>query len=338
MKRIYITLIIACLIFSACSSPQQKSGEATSSGKTEKVDPLPSWNDTPTKKAITDFVSDVTNKSNAKFVPVEERIAVFDNDGTLWCEQPLYFEMIYSMVGTKAMLSQKPEMAKKPELKALLDGDIKKFMAGGENAIAEAFVISHTVVPPVEFNKMATEWLDTAVHKRFGHKYADLTYKPMVELLQYLRENQFKTYIVSGGSSQFIRLFSEKAYGIPPEQVIGTMLKAEYKGTDVIFTPALWHNDDKEGKPVGIFQIIGRKPILAFGNSDGDYQMLEWTSTNTRPNLSLILHHTDAEREYAYDRQSQVGRLDKGLTDAPAKGWILVDMKKDFGKVFTYEK
>ncbi len=339
MKRIFHLLIIVNLILSACGSNRQPKEPAHETpGVVSKTDLLPSWNETPTKKAIIDFVTAVTDKNNVKFVPVEERIATFDNDGTLWCEQPLYFEVIYSLVATKAIVAQKPELAKKPELKALMDGDMKKFMAAGEKGIVEAFAISHAAVPPAEFDKMATSWLDTAIHKRFGKKYQELTFKPMVELLQYLRDNQFKTYIVSGGSSVFIRLFSEKAYGIPPEQVIGTMLKAEYKNGDVVFTPELWHNDDNTGKPVGIFQIIGRKPILAFGNSDGDYQMLEWTSTNTRPNLSLILHHTDADREYAYDKDSHVGKLDKGLTDASSKGWIIVDMKKDFGKVFSFEK
>ncbi len=336
MKSIYYLLIITSLTLSACGGSQQKTGEKAAPPVTS--DPLPSWNETPTKKAIIDFVTAITGEGSAKFIPAEERVAVFDNDGTLWCEQPMYFEVLYSLAGTKAIVAKKPELAKKPEMKALLDGDMKKFMASGEKGIVEAFAVSHAAVPPVEFDKMAATWLDTAVHRRFNKKYSELIYAPMVELLQYLRDNGFKTYIVSGGSSVFIRLFSDKAYGIPPEQVIGTMLKAEYKNGDVVFTPELWHNDDNVGKPVGIFQLIGRKPVFAFGNSDGDYQMLEWTSSNTRPNLSLILHHTDADREYAYDRNSHVGKLDKGLTDGPTKGWIIVDMKKDFGKVFSFEK
>ncbi len=337
MKRLFYLGMAISLVLSACSGSQQQRQQPNAQ-QAVKVDPLPSWNETPTKKAIVDFVAAVTTPNGPKFVPAEERIAVFDNDGTLWCEQPLYFEMVYSLVGTRKIIEQKPELAKKPELKALKDGDMKKFMSYGEKGVEEAFGISHVAVPPADFNKMAGTWLDTAVHKRFGKKYSELTYLPMVELLKYLRDNQFKTYIVSGGSSIFIRLFSEKAYGIPPEQVVGTMLKAVYKDGDVMFTPEVWLSDDGPGKPVGIFQIIGRKPILAFGNSDGDYQMLEWTSTNTRPNLSLMLHHTDADREYAYDRESHVGKLDKGLTDGPGKGWIIVDMKKDFGKVFSFEK
>ncbi len=331
----YLFLTISLVILSACGGSQQKGGE-------HKVtsDPLPSWNETATKKAIIDFVTQVTAENSVKFVPVEERIAVFDNDGTLWCEQPLYFEIIYSMIATKEIVKKIPALTQRPEIKALMSGDMKAFMQTGEKGIVEIFGVSHVAVSPDEFNNMATTWLDTAIHKRFNKKYAELTYQPMVELLQYLRNHQFKTYIVSGGSSVFIRNFSEKAYGIPPEQVIGTMLKAQYdeKNRTVAFTPELWHNDDNVGKPIGIFQIIGRKPILAFGNSDGDYQMLDWTSSNTRPNLSLILHHTDADREYMYDRESHVGKLDKGLTDAPAKGWIIVDMKKDFAKVFSFEK
>ncbi len=319
----------------ACT-PQKK--EET----TAKKDPLPSWKNTPNKQKIIDFVKEVTTTGSTNFVPVEERIATFDNDGTLWCEQPLYFEVIYSLFSTKQIAEKDPALLKKPEIKALVSGDKAAFMKFGEKGIAEAFAISHTALNPDAFTQVATAWLDTAKHVKYGKPYRELTYLPMVELLQYLRENGFKTYIVSGGSSQFIRTFSEKAYGIAPEQVIGTMLKAKFQAKgdsfEVVYTPELWHNDDNVGKPVGIFQLIGRKPILAFGNSDGDLQMLQWTSTNTRPNLSLILHHTDAEREYAYDKNSPVGKLDAALTEGQQKGWIIVDMKNDFAKVFSFEK
>ncbi len=327
MKKISFILIV--LVAISCSTVPKP---ATSG------DPLPSWNDGTNKQTIINFVKEVTTAGD-KFVPIEKRIAVFDNDGTLWCEQPLYFEMIYSVDMTKAIASQSKELQKKPELKALANGDMKTFMKGGEKSILEAFAISHSAVKPEVFDKMAQTWLDTAIHPRFKKKYSELTYKPMVELLKYLRDNGFKTFIVSGGSSQFIRNFSEKVYGIPAEQVIGTMLKAKYDEPthSIAVTTDLWHNDDKEGKPVGIFQIIGRKPILAFGNSDGDQQMLQWTSTNTLPNLSLILHHTDAEREYAYDRPSKIGQLDKAMTEAKEKGWILVDMKQDFKTIFAFE-
>ena len=336
MNRHYFLLILICFVVSACNSPHQTMEMPEAVGP--ETDPLPSWNETPAKKAIMDFVVNVTSEGD-QYVPIEERIAVFDNDGTLWCEQPLYFEVVYSIAATMKIAETNPGLQKKPAVKALVTGDMKTFMQSGIKGVEEAFGISHAAVSPDAFNHMATAWLDTAVHKRFGKKYAELTYKPMVELLQYLRDNQFKTYIVSGGSSVFIRNFSEKAYNIPPEQVIGTMMKVKYdeKSRSIAFTPELWHNDDNTGKPEGIFQIIGRKPVLAFGNSDGDLQMLQYTSTNTLPNLSLILHHTDAEREYAYDRDSKVGRLDRALTEGQANGWIIVDMKNDFAKIFSFE-
>ncbi len=328
MKKIYVILL--ALVAISCN---------TASKQVSTSDPLPSWNDGASKKAIVDFVTQTTTPGD-KFVPVDKRIAVFDNDGTLWCEQPLYFEMVYSVDMTKAIAAQSKALQKKPEIKALVSGDMKTFMKSGEKGIMEAFAISHTAVKPEVFDKMAQTWLDTATHPRYTKKYSQLTYKPMVELLQYLRDNGFKTYIVSGGSSQFIRNFSQTAYGIPAEQVIGTMFKAKYSeaSRSISVVPELWHNDDNVGKPEAIFQIIGRKPILAFGNSDGDQQMLQWTSTNTLPNLSLLLHHTDAEREYAYDTPSHIGQLNKAMTEAKEKGWILVDMKSDFKKVFSFEE
>ena len=305
------------------------------------VDPLPSWNDTPTKKAIVDFVTAVTTPGNPKFVSEEERIATFDNDGTLWCEQPLYFEVAYSIAATQKIGKEKHALITKPEMKALVAGDMKTFMQSGEKGLLEAVAISHAAVSIDEFNAMTKVWLDTTLHEKFRKKYTELTYKPMVELLQYLRNNQFKTYIVSGGTTMFMRNFAETTYGIPPEQTIGTMFKAEFIEKDssyrIALKPELFHNDDKEGKPVAIYQFIGRKPILAFGNSDGDLQMLQWTSTNSLPNLSLILHHTDSVREYAYDRNSHIGKLDKALTEGQQKGWLIVDMAKDFKKVFSYE-
>ncbi len=346
MKTSYLLPTIASFFLLACNSPQtekiekikktEKAEEVKLESLMVKKDPLPSWNDTPTKKAIIDFVTSAASEKNGKFIPVTDRIATFDNDGTLWSEQPLYFEMVFSIDATKEIASQNTGLQKKPELKALVSGDKAGFMKSGEKGILEAFAISHTAVKPDLFNQMAQTWLDTTIHTKYNQKYVDLTYLPMVELLQYLRDHQFKTYIVSGGSSIFIRNFSQKAYGIPAEQVIGTMFQAEYKDGNISLKPEVWHNDDGAGKPEAIFNIIGKKPVLAFGNSDGDFEMLEWTSTNTLPNLSLILHHTDAEREVAYDSLSNVGRLKKGLIEGPAKGWIIVDMKKDFAKVFSF--
>ncbi len=308
--------------------------------KLAQTDPLPSWNNTPARQAIIDFVTKVTVPGGEDYIPDADRIATFDNDGTLWCEQPLYFEFVYSLDALKAIVREKPELQKKPELKALAAGDPTLLLKGGEKGMLEAFAISHVAVLPDEFDRMATAWLDTATHKRFNRKYTELIYQPMVELLLYLQDHHFKTFIVSGGSSMFIRQFSEDLYGIPAERVIGTMFKASWvaESKSVIYTPELWHNDDNVGKPEGILQLIGRKPVLAFGNSDGDRQMLEWTATdNPYASLSLLLHHTDAEREYAYDRDSRIGKLDEALTEGKANGWIIVDMKKDFNKIFSFE-
>ncbi len=315
MKRlIYISL---ALIAVACAP---KAPQAPAS------DPLSSWNDTPAKKAILTFVAQATDSLNAKFIPVPERIAVFDNDGTLWCEQPLYNEMIFSLQTAAATPGSKQVSLKE----------------NPEEAILKAFVGSHSGMSSEAFADKTDRWLDTAKHPRFGVYYRDLTYLPMVELLSYLRANDFKTYIVSGGSSAFMRRFTEESYGIPPEQVIGTMLKAQFANLGdsayaVNYTPELWHMDDAGGKPVAIEQLIGRKPVLAFGNSDGDLQMLQWTSTNPLGSLCLILHHTDAEREYAYDSLSSIGKLKNALTQAQAKNWTVVDMKSDFRTVFSFQ-
>jgi phosphoglycolate phosphatase-like HAD superfamily hydrolase len=343
MKRLVpfipILIFIGIGIFVAACTQQQKEEPKTEVAAT---DPLPSWNDTPTKKAIIDFVTAVTTEGSSKFVPAAERIATFDNDGTLWCEQPLYFEFVYSIAATREIGKVQHALITKPEMKALVAGDMKTFMQSGEKGLLEALAISHTAISIDEFDASAKAWLDTAVHKRFGRKYGELTYLPMVELLNYLRDNQFKTFIVSGGSSMFVRTFSEKAYGIPPDQVVGTMFKSEWVqksiSYNVVLKPEIFYLDDNVGKPVAIYQFIGRKPILAFGNSDGDLQMLQWTSTNSRPNLSLILHHTDSVREYAYDRESHIGKLDKALDEGQQKGWVIVDMKADWNKVYSFEK
>ncbi len=346
MKKYNVILLaVASLLLCACTEIAQKKEEKQDAQQARQeelaqVDPLPSWNNTATKQAIIDYVTKVTTVGGQDFIPESHRIATFDNDGTLWCEQPLYIEVLYSIDATKAIAKGKPELQQKPELKALAAGDPGPLLKSGEKGLQEAFGISHVAVSPEEFDKMATAWLDTATHKRFKQKYADLTYLPMVELLQYLQKNAFKTYIVSGGSSLFIRNISVELYNVPVEQVIGTMLKASYVAASksIVFTPAIWLSDDNVGKPEGIFQIIGRKPVLAFGNSDGDLQMLEWTaSNNPYASLSLLLHHTDREREYAYDKDSKIGKLDKALTEGQANGWIIVDMKKDFNKIFSFE-
>ncbi len=322
--------ILAAAVLAVSCTPKQP-------GVAVATDPLPSWEPTGSKEAIVNFVTAAVTESNVDFIPEADRIAVFDNDGTLWCEQPLYFEMVYSIDATARIAAGNSVLQKKSEIAALAKGDKAAFMKSGEKGIMEAFAISHTVPAPDQFDKMARGWLDTTRHPRFGRRYAEMTYKPMVELLSFLRANGFKTYIVSGGSAMFIRNFSDQAYGIPSGQVIGTMFKAAYADGKIVLKPEIWLNDDGPGKPEAIFNIIGKKPVLAFGKSDGDLQMLQWTSTNTLPNLCLYLHHTDADREYAYDRASAIGRLDKGLDEAEAKGWVVVDMKNDFNQIFSNE-
>ena len=298
------------------------------------ADPLPSWNDTAPKKAIIAFVEKVTTAGSPDFVIAAERIATFDNDGCLWCEQPMYFQAFFVFDSIKRMAPQHPEWKNQEPFASVLKGDIKTALAGGEKALVGMLMATHSGMTTEEFEKSVSDWLAIAKHPKTGKPFTEMVYQPMLELLAYLRANDFKTFIVSGGGIEFMRPWTEKVYGIPPEQVVGSSggLKYEFReGTPVIVkVPELVHNDDKEGKPVGIQRHIGRRPIAAFGNSDGDFQMLEWTTSGKGARFGMIIHHTDAEREFAYDRESHVGKLDKGLDAAPAKGWTVVDMKTDW--------
>lgn len=300
---------------------------------------LPSWNDTPARTAILDFVDATTDPKAATFVEPKDRIAVFDNDGTLWAEQPVYFQFLFALDRARALAAADPEWAKTPALKAAATGDVKALMAGGEAALIEVVGATHSGMTVEEFTREAGEWVRTAKHPTKDKPYIDMTYLPMVELLDYLRLNGFSTYIVSGGGVDFMRGFTDEAYGVPPPNVVGSLGKATYQIVDgmpqVIKDPAIAFIDDKEGKPIGIMRSIGQRPIFAAGNSDGDYQMLDWTTSADGPRFGMIVHHTDAKREWAYDRDSMVGRLDKALTDAPAKGWLVVDMAKDWSTVFA---
>ena len=306
------------------------------------ADPLPSWNEGQAKRAIVDFVERVTTTGGADFVPVPERIAVFDNDGTLWAEKPMYVQLAFALDRVKALAPQHPEWKDKQPFKAVLEGDLKTVAAGGEHALLELVMATHAGMTTDEFAQVVTDWLATAKHPRFNRPYTELVYQPMLELLAYLRANGFKTYIVSGGGIEFMRPWTEKVYGIPPEQVIGSSIKTRFElrdGTPVLVRlPEINFIDDKAGKPVGIHMHIGRRPIAAFGNSDGDLQMLQWTTAGSGARFGLIVHHTDAEREWAYDRQSSVGRLDKALDEAKRQGWTVVDMKQDWKRMFPYEK
>lgn len=303
---------------------------------------LASWNEGEAKQSIARFVESVTKEGSADFVPVPERIAVFDNDGTLWGEQPMYFQLLFALDRVKALAPQHPEWNTQEPFASLLKGDVKAALAGGEHAILEIVMAAHSGMTTDEFEQIVRDWFASAKHPKTGKPYTEMIYQPMLELLDYLRANGFKTFIASGGGIEFVRVFSEQVYGIPPEQVIGSSgkMKFEMKGDQMVLNklPEVDFIDDKAGKPVAIQKHIGRRPIAAFGNSDGDLQMLQWTCAGPGPRFCLYVHHTDAEREWAYDRQSSIGRLDKGLDAAADSGWTVVDMKKDWNRVFAFEK
>ncbi len=305
--------------------------------------PLPSWNDGPARQAILRFVASVTTPGAPTFVPAPERIAVFDNDGTLWCEQPMPAQFAFAFDRVRALAPKHPEWNDQPGLAAVIKGDMKAFAAAGEKGVMDVLAATHAGMTTDEFARVASEWLGTASHPRFKRPYTELTYQPMAELLAYLRENGFKTFIVSGGGVEFMRVFAERVYGIPPEQVVGSTgdLKFEYgpDGKPVLQRlSGISFVDDGAGKPVGIQRFIGRRPIFAFGNSDGDKEMLEWTAAGAGPRFVGLVHHTDAAREYAYDRPLPAGALDKAWDEAVAKRWTLVDMKADWKRVFALEQ
>lgn len=308
----------------------------------QAADPLPSWNDGPTKTAIVEFVEKVTKKGSPDFVPENQRIATFDNDGNLWAEQPVYFQLIYAIDQVKRMATKHPEWKTEEPFASVLKGDMKGLMASGKQGLMKILAVTHANMTAEEFQSNVSSWLKTARHPKTNRPFNEMIYQPMLELLSYLRANGFKTFIVSGGGVDFMRVFAEQAYGIPPDQVVGSSLKAKYEVRDgkpvIIKLPEINLVDDKEGKPVGIHQYIGQRPIFASGNSDGDYQMLEWTTAGDGPRFGLILHHTDAKREWAYDRDSHIGQLNKGLDDAGKKGWTVIDMQKDWKVVFPQEE
>jgi len=305
-------------------------------------DPLPSWNDGATKERIVKFVDAVTDPTGKDYVPPADRIAVFDNDGCLWAEQPAYFQLLFAIDRVKALAPEHPEWKSTQPFKAALEGDMEALAASGEEGLLKLIMASHAGMTPEEFQNIVSDWLATARHPRFKKPYTDLVYQPMLELLSYLRDNGFTTFIVSGGGIEFVRAWSQGVYGIPPEQVVGSSIKTKYELRDgkptLVRLAEMNFIDDKAGKPVGINQHIGHRPIAAFGNSDGDSEMLDWTNAGEGPRFGLIVHHTDGEREYAYDRQSHVGRLDKALDMAAGKGWVVVDMTNDWNQVFPAEK
>lgn len=333
INPIWITAILTIGIASCTmTGAETEQGEAIA----ESSDPLPSWNEGAAKQAIIDFVELTTTEGSDGFVPVSDRIATFDNDGNLWAEQPMYFQLIYAIDRIKAVADDHPEWREEEPFKSVLADDISGALAGGEHAILELVMATHGGMTAEQFNQAVADWLASARHPKTGLPFNEMIYQPMVELLDYLRANGYKTFIVSGGGVDFMRVWVEDAYGVPPDQVVGSSIKARYVvdndgNASMVKLTELNFIDDKKGKPVGIHQYIGKRPIFASGNSDGDYQMLQWTTTAAGyPRFGLYLHHTDGEREWSYDRESHIGRLDKGLDDAGKFGWTVIDMKEDW--------
>jgi haloacid dehalogenase-like hydrolase len=332
------TGMIACLfvvlLSITFSTRIQAAGPSTKSGDCS----LPSWNDGAPRNSIIDFVTKVTKADGPDFVQPAERIAVFDNDGTLWAEQPMYFQLIFVLDRIKTLAPQQPDWKTQEPFASILKGDVKAAFAGGEKALGQLMMATHAGMTSEEFEKIVSDWIATAKHPKTGRLFTEMVYQPMLELLTCLRANGFKTFIVSGGGIEFMRPWSERVYGIPPEQVIGSSIKTKFDLRDgkpvLVRLPEINFIDDGPGKPVGIQMQIGRRPLAAFGNSDGDLQMLQWTAAGNGARFMGLVHHTDAEREWAYDRNSPIGRLEKALDEAQGRGWTVVDMKKDWKTIF----
>lgn len=324
------TLLIALF---ACTASSQVVAQAPTI-----PDPLPSWNEGQAKTAIVTFVKKVTDEQSADFIPQAERIVAFDNDGTLWSEQPMYFQLAFAMDRVKRLAPTHPQWNDQQPFRSVLEGDFNELMTGGLPSITKLIGATHAGMTSEEFNAIVTGWIETAEHPTTGRLYKEMIFQPMLEVLDYLRKSGFKTFIVSGGGIDFMRPWVEATYGIPPEQVVGSSIKTEFQLRDgqpvIIRLSAANFVNDREGKPVGINRFIGRRPIAAFGNSDGDLQMLQWTTVGQPVSLGVIIHHTDANREWAYDRKSPFGKLDQGLNQAFENGWIVVDMAKDWNQIY----
>ena len=333
MKNLFLGLFIFALLCSCTQQPDQKN--------VQQGDPLPSWNDGPSKQAIINFVKETTYSGSESFIPAKERIVVFDNDGTLWSEQPMYFQFIFAIDRIKQMAPQHPEWNEIQPFIAVLENDMETVKKSGIEGLLTLTMATHSGMSIEEFEKIVKEWINTAQHPKTGKLYREMVFQPMLEVLDYLRATGFKTYIVSGGGIDFMRVLTEEVYGIPPEQVIGSYGKYKFEVkdglTEIVKLPEIDFIDDKEGKPIAIHRFIGRRPVAAFGNSDGDLAMLKWTEAGAGTGLMVYIHHTDSDREWAYDRESHIGRLDKGLDEANEKGWIVVDMKSDWKYIYPHE-
>ncbi len=337
------SFLIVFVLLVSCKQETVKENKSVDVIKTEitKKDPLPSWNDTSPKKEIMAFVNTAIDKNHPNFVPIKDRIATFDNDGNLWSEQPAYFQLFFAMDRVKAMAKDHPEWKNKQPFKAVLEDDMKTLAKGGEEALIKLVMATHSGNTTVEFEQDVKDWIHTAKHPTKNVTYDKLVYQPMLELLQYLRANDFKTFVVSGGGVDFMRAFVTKIYGIPEEQILGSRIKTAYEYNDgkpvIKRLPAIEFIDDKVGKPENIQKIIGKKPVFSSGNSDGDLAMMQWTASNKHKSFMLYVHHTDADREWAYDKNSHIGRLDKGLIQAKKDGWTVIDMKKDWKIIHPFE-
>lgn len=337
----FFTFILLMSILTSCNTQVQQK-EASDNVQDTNIDPLPSWNEGETKTAIITYVRAVTESNSPDFIPVKDRIATFDNDGNLWSEQPAYFQLFFAIDRVKAMAADHPEWATEQPFKAVLENDMETLAKQGEHGLIELVMATHAGNTTEEFEADVQAWIKTALHPTKKVTYDKLVYQPMLELLHYLRAHDFKTYIVSGGGVDFMRAFVTKIYGIPEEQIIGSRIKTAFvynDGNPVIKRlPELEFIDDKDGKPLNIQKIIGKKPVFSSGNSDGDLQMMQWAASNTYKSFMLYVHHTDAEREWAYDRASHIGKLDKGLDQALKDGWTVIDMKNDWKVIYPFEK
>jgi phosphoserine phosphatase len=335
MKRRVAFVLASCFMLASCSEPRR---EPTPTVADSAADPLPSWNRNASRNAIVDFVGRTTREGAPDFVPPAERIAVFDNDGTLWAEQPMYVQLAFGLDRVKALASTHPEWRTTQPFKAVIEHDLSAVIDSGTAGLMQILAATHAGITTEAFEQIVRNWIGSAQHPTTRRRYDQMVYQPMLEVLTYLRANGYKTFIVSGGGVEFMRPWVERVYGIPPEQVIGSRIKVKYElsgGVPVLLRlPEIDLNDDKAGKPVGIHQVIGRRPTIAFGNSDGDFEMLEWTTSAKGPRLGVIVHHTDAEREWAYDRDSTIGKLVRGLDEGPKRGWVIVDMKRDWKVVY----
>jgi hypothetical protein len=342
MRKIAGLLLVITLTFACGTGPTPAPAPTTPAQPATAADPLPSWNDSGSKKAIVEFVGRVTRQDGPDFVPVSERIATFDNDGTLWSEKPVPFQLMFALDRVKAMAPRHPEWHSKPPFAAVLKGDMQGLAATGEKGILGIVAATHTGMTTDEFTQAVQDWITTAKHPKTGRLYTEMVYQPMLELLSYLRANGFKTFIVSGGGVEFMRPWTERVYGIPPEQVVGSAGKMKLEVRDgkpvLVKLPELDFVDDKEGKPVGIQSRIGRRPIAAFGNSDGDMQMLEWATAGPGARFALFVHHDDAAREFAYDRADKLQQFNKGWDEAVARGWTVVSMKDDWKTIYPGDR